>query len=133
MMSLITITTGPVLIAGSIFNFRKSNGVKEPIRVATATARMIPKPTVMPKAGELCSRVSARNTMVAPQTVPKMMPLSSPTLTSLLRTRVRLSLWISPVASPRTMTVAPWIPTFPARPSTKGIKKMTAVNSLMEI
>lgn len=107
MMSLITVTIGPVLMAGSIFNFMNSKGVKEPIRVAVATAKMIPSPTVMPKAGEVFNRDFAKNTMVAPQMVPKIIPLNSPTLTSLLRTRFKLSLWISPVASPRTMTVAP--------------------------
>ena len=45
MVSLITVTTGPVLMAGSIFNFRKSNGVKEPIGVAMATAKMIRNPS----------------------------------------------------------------------------------------
>ena len=64
-MSLITVTTGPVLIAGSIPNFKKSNGMKEPIRVAIATASIIPNPTVTPKAGEVSNRVSAKNTIVA--------------------------------------------------------------------
>lgn len=107
MMSLITVTMGPVLIAGSIFNFMKSNGVNEPIKVAVATANMIPKPTVTPNAGEVFSRGSARNVMNTPQIVPKIMPLESPTFISLFRTLLKLSLWISPVARPRTMTVAP--------------------------
>ncbi len=91
-MSLITVTIGPVLMAGSIFNFRKSNGVKEPIRVAMDTAKMIPRPTVTPNAGEVPSSVSAKNTMLAPQMVPKIIPLESPTFISLLRTLCKLSL-----------------------------------------
>ncbi len=77
------------------------------MRVAVATAKMIPRPTVTPNAEEVFNSVSAKNTIAAPQIVPKIIPLASPTYISLLRTLFKLSLWISPVARPRTITVAP--------------------------
>ncbi len=75
MISLITVTTGPALMAGSIFNFTKNPGVKEPKMQAMDTARKIPSPTVSPNKGvesnsELAIRASGK-----PQAKPNIKPL----------------------------------------------------------
>ena len=52
-ISLVTVTNGPALIAGSMFVLRKRIGAVDPITVATLTARTIPNPTASPKRGDV--------------------------------------------------------------------------------
>ena len=52
-ISLITVTNGPALIAGSMFALRKKIGAVDPITAATLTARTIPNPTASPKSGDV--------------------------------------------------------------------------------
>ena len=52
-ISLVTVTNGPELIAGSTFNFIKRIGAVDPMTAETHTARTIPKPTAVPKIGDV--------------------------------------------------------------------------------
>ena len=52
-ISLVTVTNGPALIAGSMFALRKKIGAVDPITAATLTARIIPNPTAGPKSGDV--------------------------------------------------------------------------------
>ncbi len=116
-ISFVTVTNGPALIAGSIFDRKKRIGVVDPIIAAILTARTIPKPTASPKRGEVWSIRPATNAIISPHKKPKMVPFAIPTTISLLTTDKILSFLISPVAKPRTITVDPWSPTFPDIPN----------------
>ena len=52
-ISLVTVTNGPALIAGSMFVLRKRIGAVDPIIAAILTARTIPNPTAGPKSGDV--------------------------------------------------------------------------------
>ena len=52
-ISLVTVTNGPELIAGSTFILRKMIGAVDPMTAATPTARTIPNPTAGPKSGDV--------------------------------------------------------------------------------
>ena len=52
-ISLVTVTNGPELIAGSTFILRKRIGAVDPMTVATPTARTIPNPIAGPKSGDV--------------------------------------------------------------------------------
>ena len=52
-ISLVTVTNGPELIAGSTFIFIKRIGAVDPMTAETHTARTIPKPTAVPKIGDV--------------------------------------------------------------------------------
>ena len=51
-ISLVTVTNGPELIAGSTFILRKIGAV-DPMTAETLTASTIPKPTADPKSGDV--------------------------------------------------------------------------------
>ena len=105
-------------------------GAVDPISDATLTASMIPVPTVSPIKLEEWKNDSEIVLSRIPQRKPKISPFKNPTHISLSTTFFMLSDWISPVANPLTIIVAPWIPIFPARPRTKGIKKITVAYSI---
>jgi len=52
-ISFVTVTNGPALIAGSIFALRNRIGPVDPISAATLTAKTIPRPTASPKRGDV--------------------------------------------------------------------------------
>jgi len=52
-ISLVTVTNGPELIAGSTFIFIKRIGAVDPMTAETHTASIIPKPTAVPKVGDV--------------------------------------------------------------------------------
>ena len=52
-ISLVTVTNGPELIAGSTFIFIKRIGAVEPMIAETHTDSTIPKPTAVPKNGDV--------------------------------------------------------------------------------
>ena len=52
-ISLVTVTNGPELIAGSTFILRKRIGAVDPMTAATPTARTIPNPTAGPKSSDV--------------------------------------------------------------------------------
>jgi len=52
-ISLVTVTNGPALIAGSMFALRNRIGAVDPITAATLTARTIPNPTADPNRGDV--------------------------------------------------------------------------------
>ena len=51
-MSLLIVTNGPALMAGSIFDFKKRIGAVDPIIAAILTAKTIPVPTTTPISGD---------------------------------------------------------------------------------
>ena len=51
-ISLVTVTKGPALIAGSMSAFRKRIGAVDPMTAETLTANTIPRPTADPKIGD---------------------------------------------------------------------------------
>ena len=52
-ISLVTVTNGPELIAGSTFIFIKRIGAVDPMTAATPTASTMPNPTASPKSGDV--------------------------------------------------------------------------------
>ena len=52
-ISLVTVTNGPALIAGSMFALRNRIGAVDPITAVTLTARTIPNPTAGPNRGHV--------------------------------------------------------------------------------
>ena len=78
-MSLTTVITGPVLIAGSISRLIKRIGVREPTSEAIDTARIIPVPTTSPSKGSVFNKTSAVRLISEPQRTPKIVPFKTPT------------------------------------------------------
>jgi len=51
-MSLVMVTKGPALIAGSIFALKNSIGAVDPMIAAMLTANIIPAPTTAPSSDD---------------------------------------------------------------------------------
>ncbi len=51
--SLVMVTKGPALIAGSMLAFIKRMGAVDPIVAATLTENTMPNPTAIPKRGDV--------------------------------------------------------------------------------
>ena len=66
-ISLVTVMNGPELIAGSTFILRKKIGAVDPMTAETHTASTIPKPTAVPKVGDIWSNGAAINVIINPQ------------------------------------------------------------------
>ena len=84
-MSLTTVITGPVLIAGSISRLIKRIGVIDPTSEATDTARIIPEPTTSPSKGSVFNKTSADRLISEPHRIQKIVPFKTPTSISFLR------------------------------------------------
>jgi len=52
-ISFVTVTNGPALIAGSIFALKNRIGPVDPMSAAKLTAKIIPGPTASPKNREI--------------------------------------------------------------------------------